>query len=71
MNGMHCPTCREEGPDLVLDISAAPVPLPIGLSGEFQFRCENCLQSWHWSFTNTADGFTYSLIGAIDNLPLQ
>lgn len=61
MKGMHCPLCRDDGPDIVLNTNA-----PVGMHGEFEFRCEGCGNSWRWTFTSTRDGFVYTFGGAVD-----
>lgn len=55
MNGAHCLTCKEAGPDLVLTPSELG-GLPTGIVATIRFTCGRCQQRWVWTVTRLITG---------------
>ncbi len=53
--GMHCPVCREKGPDTTFDPDDLSA-LPAGTNLVYQFKCLSCGRRWRWTASPGADG---------------
>ncbi len=60
--GMHCPVCKEKGPDLTVD-GHDLAHLPPGAVIAFEFSCGTCDRRWRWQIQpRPENGVTYSLL---------
>jgi hypothetical protein len=60
--GMHCPVCKEKGPDLTVDGHDLAV-LPPSAVVAFEFSCGECDRRWRWQIRPCPDnGVSYSLL---------
>jgi hypothetical protein len=63
MNGAHCPSCGERGPDLVLAAGELG-SLPAGIVATIRFTCGRCQRRWIWRVRREAnDRLEYELEG--------